>query len=455
MADLSLRSLAATSFIALATGIAACQGGTKLILSDVATASGGAGGNATTDGAGGSAGTCAKTSCGDACVDTATDSGNCGACGKACAEGESCVEGACSLVCGGGTTPCVGAMGAECADTAIDPDNCGACGKACAEGELCDKGACVTACGSGTMACGKSCIDIHHNPKHCGGCDKPCPGAANAKPYCVDDACGVACLEGFDDCNSDPSDGCETPLDTVDNCGSCNKKCALLNATPACVGGACLVKTCDANFADCDKDGKSCETNIATDTNNCGACGKKCGANESCVNQVCKQVGCQKGAVEMSVSPGGDMKVCDDPTNTTCEQDVETLCPSGWQLCSFEQYTNRNAGWTYSIGGATVVVAEIYCRNGGGAGHYTLGPYGGSVLGDDVPLNCGYGSSRESCVTGYGCNETNVQALCCAPTPSCGNGMVDSVEEGCDDKNLIETDDCLNNCTKRQPPGCN
>jgi cysteine-rich repeat protein len=100
------------------------------------------------------------------------------------------------------------------------------------------------------------------------------------------------------------------------------------------------------------------------------------------------------------------------------------------------------------------VVGTIYCRAGGGAGHYTLGPYGGTTLGDDVTLNCGYGSSRPACPTAYGCNEKHVQALCCAPQPLCGNGNVDSAEEQCDDGNMDETDTCLNNCTLRQPPGC-
>ncbi|HEY8379225.1 MAG TPA: hypothetical protein VIK91_22180, partial [Nannocystis sp.] len=73
-------------------------------------------------------------------------------------------------------------------------------------------------------------------------------------------------------------------------------------------------------------------------------------------------------------------------------------------------------------------------------------------LGQDSTLNCGYGSSRpNSCPANYGCNELHVQALCCAPNPKCGNGVVDDVEEECDDGNNIETDDCLNTCTWRVP----
>jgi cysteine-rich repeat protein len=156
----------------------------------------------------------------------------------------------------------------------------------------------------------------------------------------------------------------------------------------------------------------------------------------------------------MSISPGSDMIVCDDPNNLTCEQDLETLCPPGWGLCSYQQFVARNAGWNYAVDNQTVVVAEIYCRGGSGAGHFTLGPYGNpGTLATDIPLNCGYGSSRASCPSGFGCNELQVQALCCAPTPSCGNGIVDDMEEQCDDGNQNEDDVCLNSCTNRSP-GC-
>lgn len=45
----------------------------------------------------GSCGGCAGTTCGVACVDTATDAANCGACGNACAAGAACNAGVCSM----------------------------------------------------------------------------------------------------------------------------------------------------------------------------------------------------------------------------------------------------------------------------------------------------------------------------------------------------------------------
>ncbi len=183
---------------------------------------------------------------------------------------------------------------------------------------------------------------------------------------------------------------------------------------------------------------------------------------ESCNLPVCEAVvnppppeptACQNGADLLSTNPLGNAVVCDDPTNTVCEQDAATLCPTGWNLCSYEQHQNRKAGWTYPVGNGTVVVGEIYCRGpnvNSGAGHFTVGPYDNPTsLASDLPFNNGYGSSRPSCTSNYGCNEQTVQAMCCAPTPSCGNGVVDSPEEACDDGNLDDTDACLSTCTFR------
>jgi hypothetical protein len=167
----------------------------------------------------------------------------------------------------------------------------------------------------------------------------------------------------------------------------------------------------------------------------------------------CAPSGCSGGSNLISTSPSNDMVLCDDPTDTTCEEDFETLCPVGWGLCTQPQLTNRNTGWNQPVGGgASAALGEIMCRGGGGAGHYSVGPYDGITnLQDDAPLNCGYGSSRAACPSGFGCNETTARALCCAPTPTCGNGVVDSIEEQCDDANADESDDCLNSCVWRVP----
>jgi len=44
---------------------------------------------------------------------------------------------------------------------------------------------------------------------------------------------------------------------------------------------------CDAGTADCDDDPRDCETNTATDVNNCGRCERSCGATAACSAGLC------------------------------------------------------------------------------------------------------------------------------------------------------------------------
>ncbi len=80
-----------------------------------------------------------ETSCGGACVSTASDPRNCGACGNACGAEEVCSLGMCTASgCGAALTACDGA----CVDTNTDARHCGSCGTACASDQTCRMGAC-------------------------------------------------------------------------------------------------------------------------------------------------------------------------------------------------------------------------------------------------------------------------------------------------------------------------
>jgi cysteine-rich repeat protein len=153
--------------------------------------------------------------------------------------------------------------------------------------------------------------------------------------------------------------------------------------------------------------------------------------------------------VELAVAPSGLIMLCDDPFDTTCEEDFDQLCPVGWHLCNIEEFNNNNDGWLQPWDSIQRGVGVISCRPGSGAGHMTFPSSG--VMGDDSTNNCTYGSSRETCLTGYGCNQLDSQAVCCVDQPLCGNGVVDSPNEACDDGNPDNTDDCLDSCWWRRP----
>ena len=373
-----------------------------------------------------------------------------------------CTAGACAVAsCVGSFGDCdaMAANGCE-TDTATSVTHCGGCGRACDAranaSAACAAGACVYACDAGFADCdgmaANGCeVDTRSAPANCGMCGRACV-AANGTATCAAGVCGLgACNAGFGDCDGMAANGCE--VDTrasLAHCGLCDRACPRpANAAPTCAAGVCGI-ACNTGFADCNANpADGCEVDTRTSAAHCGGCGMACSG--TCTAGACQVTGaCGGGSNLLSRSPGGNVIVCDHPSDAVCEQDFEALCPAGWSLCSRPQFIARNAGWSYVP--AQRVLGTIHCRNGGGAGHFTFGwSSSGIPMSTAEAMNCAFGSSRSSCTASYGCNEQSAFAMCCAPTPSCGNGVVDSPEELCDDGNQNNEDACLNNCTWRAP----
>lgn len=135
-----------------------------------------------------------------------------------------------------------------------DADHCGACGNRCVLGWVCSNGMCrpapadapatdasadasdgstadavTTPCPDGLIRCFGACVDPQTDVDNCGGCDWHC-GAGQLSFHlvatCTAGRCGATCQPGWADCSRNTSDGCETPLDTVVNCGACGRTCA-------------------------------------------------------------------------------------------------------------------------------------------------------------------------------------------------------------------------------------
>jgi hypothetical protein len=165
------------------------------------------------------------------------------------------------------------------------PDNCPA-GQFC-DGTQCVQGCSTTAQCSGTndagastqQCCGGACTDVASSVDNCGGCTMACSTSHIAR-HCSAGSCDGTCLSGYGDCNSDKrSDGCESPLDTVTNCGACGATCDSANSNGAsCVGSGCTYTSCKAGFLDCNKtapDTNGCECATATTAaeGTAGCCG--------------------------------------------------------------------------------------------------------------------------------------------------------------------------------------
>jgi len=253
-----------------------------------------------------------------------------------------------------------------------------------------------------TVACGTAIVDDCDNP-----CDTTGTGLNTAQ--CDEDSTVQCGSVVYDDC-ANPCGYSGTSLNT-DQCDV---------ATTVC--GQAVTDNCSN---DCSSVGTQCAVGFCNGTN--------------CVNTPV----CNAGST-VAATPDQKIIICDN--DSSCEEDKANDCPDGFHLCTFKEWNLYNDGWSASFG---IAVGAIYCRGGGGAGHFTL-----HANSDDEPMNCHYGSSNPWCTSGYGCNEQSAEAACCVDNPNCGNGAVESTLEECDDGNTTNGDGCDTDCKVSQGPGC-
>ncbi len=169
-------------------------------------------------------------------------------------------------------------------------------------------GDCLSAAGAHSCCAGK-CVDTGHDLANCGGCGQACQ-PAHASGVCLSGSCSIgSCAAPFADCDGNAADGCEVDTSSSSsNCGACFTPCAPpAGASAGCSGSACTITGCPAGMADCDHVfSNGCETNLATDPNNCGACGAKpvevCNLKDDNCNGRCDDVAGCRVAVDRSVN---------------------------------------------------------------------------------------------------------------------------------------------------------
>ncbi len=157
-----------------------------------------------------------QLSCDGQCIDGFGDRNNCGACGNVCPAGQDCVGGQCQPPCDAchqrvnnvcvlididKDTVCDGA----CVDTLTDSNNCGSCGNECLGGDTCQNGLCIgSACPApqwhscGTIGANTYCAlqgtKCCVGEREATGCGEGTKCAANLDAYCcpVDyTVCGI------------------------------------------------------------------------------------------------------------------------------------------------------------------------------------------------------------------------------------------------------------------------
>jgi len=293
---------------------------------------------------------------------------NCGTCGSVCGnldhattacDGEQCT-----------VDECIGNFG-DCNDVADDGcelelaeiGNCGACGTGCAfPGSVaeCTTGICIaTDCGPSFADCDgdatNGCESLN-DAGHCGGCGQVCTVESLenvASASCDDLVCNSACLPLFADCDGQPN-GCETPLNTTNNCGDCGTPCNPENAVGTCDDGSCGIGECADGWADCDGEvDNGCETNL-TDPATCGSCDQQCPPMIGCAGGVCTGITCDPGEAD-----------CDG--DDTCEADLTTdaTCGACNVQCEFDQGLDGHGGVACVVdGGQLGYACEVTCDDG-------------------------------------------------------------------------------------------
>ncbi len=110
----------------------------------------------------------------------------------------------------------------------------------------------------------------------------------------------VTCAPGFADCNGDGSDGCETSLATLSDCGGCGVVCP----SGVCLEGLCQASSC----TDTVKNGGETDVDCG---GSCGPCnpGAGCGSSADCTTLVCVAGSCQPASCADQVKNGDEAGV--------------------------------------------------------------------------------------------------------------------------------------------------
>jgi hypothetical protein len=178
---------------------------------------------------------------------------------------------------------------------------------------------------------------------NCGACDRNCESFDHVRnAYCAGGKCtALECEAGFADCDNDIETGCETSVNSITDCALCGETCNYANAVTSCESGSCEFLQCRSGFGNCNDDlGDGCETVLNT-VFNCGECNDRCGSGETCAGGVCTEAICEMGT--------GD---CDGDPENGCETPLNTA--NDCRFCSVLCFSSSGEDVSCELGACTI-----------------------------------------------------------------------------------------------------
>lgn len=291
-------------------------------------------------------GTCMKlsdTSCGAAGGECkpCEDKQKCNAQGECVCDSTSCPDGCCDAnkKC---QTPTVKACN-------IGGKPCRSCSLSNATASCIDGACTVSSCASSDRGdCNKNASDGCEadlsTTLNCGTCGNECKAPPHANTaVCNRGQCDYdKCVSGWADCNKNVSDGCDVNVlgNDQNNCGDCNNRCDVSHATPSCNRGKCSIESCDDGFGDCDKNpANGCETPLNTTLNcgKCGACPTRSNTKVTCEDGACVYI-CNSSHDECDNNPENGCESLNTASycgrcSQSCNENYGWLCASGQCVC--------------------------------------------------------------------------------------------------------------------------
>lgn len=215
-------------------------------------------------------------------------------------------------------------------------------------------------------------FDLQSDVQNCGACATVCT-ASSGTPVCVNGECGVdTCAPGFADCDGQAANGCEVRTDTdPQNCGGCGIVCDPANGTGACEQGTCVLAACDAGFDDCDQDPTNgCEADLSS-VATCASCTNACApAAGTTLGSACEP---QSGSYQcVCVDDGveycdGVQNICGDAPDLDCPGTLDLSKPSETSSPYSNLALSEHAG-----SGSTLQSANCPSGNCSGSSHHHI-----------------------------------------------------------------------------------